>query len=124
MERNMVHAGPVPVLLAADHVWRLLNHDVRIAKFPTVAPGPVLEWLVAKLSQHPPPFRDTAGNVGDPQLQMVKRADAWIAHGSFSPVDVYQPRLRVSPARVPASREGRASYSPRGPIRLAASPRG
>ena len=55
VERQMVHAGPAPVVTAGDPVRRLLKDDVGGTHLPALPLRPLHEGLVTQLGKQPSP---------------------------------------------------------------------
>src|SRR5690348_11915362 len=85
VEREVVQAGPEPVVVFGGHGRRLLDDQVRVAETPAAAVRPVLEGLVTEPAEQPAPLLNGAAQVGHPQLDVVQAPGGWLVHGSTLP---------------------------------------
>lgn len=71
MESQVVETSAGALMLTGGHVRGLFDHDVRHPQTPAVPAGPVLERLVAQLTQQPTPLGSGAVNLGNPQFDVM-----------------------------------------------------
>jgi hypothetical protein len=76
VEGEVVEAGAEAVVAGGGHGGRLLDDEVGAVEVPAAAGLPVLELLVTEAGEEPAPLGDGAGQVGDPQLDVVQAAGA------------------------------------------------
>lgn len=81
VEGEMIEPGTASVMTVGGQRGGLLDNDVRIAELPAASAVPMLVRRVAECGQEPSKAVDGAGEIGDPQLDVVQRsahqAAAW-----------------------------------------------
>src|SRR4029077_2715233 len=80
MEGEMIHPRPAAVVPARYPVRRLLDDDVGDTRPPALALGPLLIDVVAQLPEQPPPAGLGPGQVGYPELDVMKHPSASVIH--------------------------------------------
>src|SRR5215469_18338611 len=85
VERQMVQAGPAPVVTAGDPVGRLLKDDVSGTHLPALPLRPLHEGLVTQLAKQPSPAGLGPGQVRNPELDVVNHPRASMLHPARMP---------------------------------------
>ena len=80
MEGEMIHPRPAAVVPARYPVRRLLDDDVGDTRPPALALGPLLIDVVAQLPEQPPPAGLGPGQIGYPELDVMKHPSASVIH--------------------------------------------
>jgi hypothetical protein len=80
VERQMVQAGPEPVVLGGGQGRRLLDDQVRTAEAPAAAVGPVLEGRIAEPAEQPSPLLAGPAQVGHPQFDVEQAPGDGLVH--------------------------------------------
>src|SRR5262245_5317669 len=71
VEREMVEPRIMAVVAVADQCGRPFHDNVRLHPSPTATRRPILELLVAKLGEQPPPLCNRPRQVGYPKLDVM-----------------------------------------------------